>query len=104
MNRSDAHVVYLNQRDVYGHGEAENVNFFGDNRVERLPNSDLPIRLSYLWWQDKDPRDNREWTPPHIAVEMSYEDYISNRDPVLEHILSNKTFEFIRRHEIISVT
>ncbi|NNF33661.1 MAG: tetratricopeptide repeat protein [Saprospiraceae bacterium] len=76
-----------------GEPTAENVNFFGDNRVERLPNSDLPIRLSYLWWQDKDPRDNREWTPPHIAVEMSFEDYISNRDPVLEHILKNNTFE-----------
>lgn len=76
-----------------GEPTAENVNFFGDSRVERLPNSDLPIRLSYLWWQDKDPRDNRQWTPPHIAVELSSEDYFNNEDPVLDYILKTSEFE-----------
>ena len=76
-----------------GEPTAENVNFFGDSRTERLPNSDLPLRLSYLWCQDKDPRDTREWTPPHIAIEMSSSDYKSNHDPVLDYILKNSEFE-----------
>ena len=76
-----------------GEPTAENVNFFGDNRIVRLPNSNLPVRLSYLWWQDKDPRDNRPWTPPHIAVDLSFEDYLINRDPVLSTILSTTDFK-----------
>ena len=71
-----------------GEATAENVNFFGDNRKEILPNSKLSIRLSYLWWQDKDPRDTREWTPPDIAVDLSVKDYLFNKDPVIETILS----------------
>ena len=73
-----------------GEPTAENVNFFGDSRTETLPNSKLPIRLSYLWWQDKDPRDNRPWTAPHIAVDLSFDEYVNNIDPVLE-VIKNTT-------------
>ena len=70
-----------------GEPTGENVNFFGDTRTVTLPNSKLPVRLSYLWWQDKDPRDDRPWTPPHVAVDLSFQDYTSNHDPVMEAIL-----------------
>lgn len=73
-----------------GEPTAENVNFFGDNRTETLPNSKLAIRLSYLWWQNKDPRDTRPWTPPHIAVDLSIDDYINNVDPVIEMIKNSE--------------
>ena len=76
-----------------GEPTAENVNFFGDSRTERLPNSNLAVRLSYLWWQDKDPRDNRPWTPPHIPVELPSSDYMNNHDPVLNTILTRDNFE-----------
>lgn len=69
-----------------GEATAENVNFYGDSKTETLPNSKLSIRLSFLWWQDKDPRDNRPWTPPHVSVEMSISDYLNNIDPVMETI------------------
>ena len=71
-----------------GEPTAENVNFFGDVRIEKLPNSQLPVYLSYLWWQNKDPRDKREWTAPQIAIEPSFEDFKSNHDPVVEVILN----------------
>ena len=70
-----------------GEPTAENVNFFGDNRSEVLPNSQLSVRLSYLWWQDKDPRDSRPWTAPQLAIDLSFEDYQSNHDPVMAAIL-----------------
>jgi tetratricopeptide (TPR) repeat protein len=69
-----------------GEPTGENVNFFGDNRTVTLPKSKLPIRLSYLWWQDKDPRDQRPWTPPHIAVDLSSTQYMEGIDPVMDAI------------------
>ena len=79
-----------------GEATAENVNFFGDNRTVSLPNSELPIRLSYLWWQDKDPRDNRPWTPPHVAVDISFEEYSNNVDPAMDLILSGGEIEKVK--------
>ncbi|MCH8905226.1 MAG: tetratricopeptide repeat protein [Bacteroidetes bacterium] len=72
-----------------GEPTAENVNFFGDTNIERLPNSDLPIRLSHAWWQDKPPWDKRQWTVPNYAVDLSFEDYITNHDPVMTVIFSS---------------
>ncbi len=74
-----------------GEPTAENVNFFGDVQIETLPISNLDVRLSYLWWQNHDPRDMRLWTAPEINVEMSSEDYRTNQDPVLEAVLSYKS-------------
>ncbi len=76
-----------------GEATAENVNFFGDSKTESLPHSNLSIRLSYLWWQDKDPRDTRPWTPPQVVVDMTFKDYESNTDPVLNTIKKLKDFE-----------
>lgn len=70
-----------------GEPTSENVNFWGDVRQYELPNSGLPVRLSWLWWQDGDPRDDRQWLAPHIAVDVSFQDYKNNRDPVMEEIL-----------------
>ena len=69
-----------------GEPTAENVNFYGDARFETLPNSQLPIRLSWAWWQDMNPRDTRVWTAPHIPVELSFKDYRSNYDPIIQTI------------------
>ncbi|MEP1151552.1 MAG: S41 family peptidase, partial [Balneola sp.] len=69
-----------------GEPTAENVNFYGDSRTETLPNSKLSIRLSWAWWQDKDPRDTRKWTAPQVAVELSFKDYVDNTDPIISAI------------------
>jgi tetratricopeptide (TPR) repeat protein len=70
-----------------GEPTGENVNFYGDTRNFELPNSHCRVVLSNLWWQDKDPRDKRWATFPEIAVSESFEDFVQNRDPVLEYVL-----------------
>lgn len=84
----------VNELDNYtntifvGEPTAENVNFYGDTKREVLPNSGLFVYLSFAWWQDKPQWENRDWTIPHIAVDMSFEDYRTNQDPVLEAALN----------------
>lgn len=71
-----------------GEPTSENINFYGDNRRVELPNSKLPVFLSFAWWQDKPQWENDDWLAPQLAVEMSFDDYRSNRDPVLEAALN----------------
>ena len=78
-----------------GEPTGENINFYGDNRLVNLPHSKLPVRLSFAWWQDKPQWENGPWMAPHIAVDLSFNDYISNRDPVLERALKFSNEEFI---------
>ncbi len=70
-----------------GEPTAENVNFWGDTRRYQLPNSGLPMFISWLWWQNMDPRDTRPWTAPDIAIDLSFADYRNNHDPVLKAII-----------------
>ena len=71
-----------------GEGTAENLNFYGDTRMIALPNTQIPIFLSYAWWQDKPQSQNADGTAPHVPVMMSFEEYINNEDPVLDAALS----------------
>lgn len=71
-----------------GEPTAENVNFWGDVKTEVLPNSKLNIVLSWLWWQNMDPRDKRQWTSPDLAASMCVEDYKTGFDSAL-HIITN---------------
>jgi tetratricopeptide (TPR) repeat protein len=63
-------------------------NHYGDSRPFTLPNSGLTVRASSLWWQDLDPRDERRWTAPEIAAEVSFKDYAAGRDPALDAALA----------------
>ena len=84
----------VNELDNYtevifaGEPTGENVNFYGDNRRVKLPNSQLTVYLSFAWWQDKPPWINRDATYPRIKVEMTFEQYRTNQDPVLDAVLS----------------
>lgn len=73
-----------------GEPTAAHPNHYGDNRPFTLPNSQLTVRASSLWWQDLDPRDDRFWTAPEIAAETSSDDYRKNIDPAFEAILNYK--------------
>ncbi|MEO7923164.1 MAG: hypothetical protein ABIR30_05755 [Chitinophagaceae bacterium] len=73
-----------------GEPTSENVNFFGDTRTEVLPNSKLNINLSWLWWQNLDPRDKRKWTAPQLATDMSSDEYKKGIDPAMDAILAYK--------------
>lgn len=91
----------VNELDNYtnaifvGEPTAENINFYGDNNRVELPNSKMPVFLSFAWWQDKPQWENAPWLAPQIAVEMSFDDYRSNRDPVLEAALDFSSSNFI---------
>ncbi|MFN8305206.1 MAG: hypothetical protein U0T79_00405 [Ferruginibacter sp.] len=69
-----------------GEPTSENVNFYGDTKTEVLPNSKLEANLSWLWWQNLDPRDRRKATSPELAADMRFVDYARNEDPVLKLI------------------
>jgi hypothetical protein len=71
-----------------GEPTAGSPNFYGDASRIVLPNSGIMVRVSTLWWQDLDSRDTRKWTGPHIAVELSSEDYFTNNDPLMKTILA----------------
>ena len=83
----------VNQLEKYteatfvGEPTAAHPNHYGDSRPFELPNSKLTVRASTLWWQDLDPRDDRYWTAPEVAAEMSSEDYRMGRDPAFQAIL-----------------
>lgn len=71
-----------------GEPSSENINFYGDNNRVELPNSKIPAYLSFAWWQDKPQWEGGDWTAPHIAVDMSFDEYYNNEDPVLDTALN----------------
>jgi hypothetical protein len=71
-----------------GEPTGEPVNFYGDPTEITLPNSGIPVALSTLWWQDKDPRDARRATYPEIASSLTFSDYVAGQDPTLGLALS----------------
>ncbi|MEO0573179.1 MAG: hypothetical protein AAF039_15835 [Bacteroidota bacterium] len=84
----------INELDNYsnvlfvGEPSSENINFYGDNKKVVLPNSKLPVYLSFVWWQDKPQWQNADYIQPHYPFEMTYKEYITNHDPALEAIFS----------------
>ncbi|MFD0862099.1 tetratricopeptide repeat protein [Sungkyunkwania multivorans] len=91
----------INELDNYtnaifvGEPSAENINFYGDNRKVTLPKSKLQVYLSFAWWQDKPQWENADWTAPHLAVDMSFDEYRNNEDPVLAAALNFADDNFI---------
>ena len=73
-----------------GEPTSENVNFYGDTKTETLPNSQMDISLSWMWWQNMDARDKRMATQPQLAVDMSFTDYKNGIDPVMNVINTSK--------------
>ncbi|HSU28441.1 MAG TPA: hypothetical protein VLJ68_08670 [Chitinophagaceae bacterium] len=70
-----------------GEPTAENINFYGDNRRIELPKTGIPVLLSFAWWQDKPQWENADWLAPQLAVEMTADEYKTNKDPVLDACL-----------------
>ncbi|AXT20457.1 hypothetical protein D7030_04870 [Flavobacteriaceae bacterium AU392] len=91
----------VNELDKYtnaifvGEPTSENKNFYGDTRRVVLPNSKIPVSLSFAWWQSGPLWEDADWTAPDLAVEMSYEDYHTNKDPILDAVLNFSESDFI---------
>ncbi|HEY6549457.1 MAG TPA: hypothetical protein VI589_16185, partial [Vicinamibacteria bacterium] len=62
-------------------------NFTGEDNPVTLPFSGLAVSISNRYWQDSDPSDQRPWIAPQIAVGLSSQDWLRNRDPVLDAVL-----------------
>ena len=62
--------------------------FYGDHSYFRLPNSGLLVSASPTWWQPGGPYDRRPFLAPDVAAEPTFADYLSNRDPAMDAILS----------------
>ncbi len=69
---------------ILGQPTSENKYFYGDAKAVALPNSKMNAYLSYAWWQDGPDWENADATMPHFLKEMTFEEYRSNQDPVLE--------------------
>ena len=92
----------INELDNYtnvifvGEPSAENLNFYGDNNRVQLPNSEINVYLSYAWWQDKPQWRNADWTAPHLARYISFNEYINNEDPALQAALTFEDENFVK--------
>ena len=65
-----------------------NVNHYGDPTSFQLPNSHLTVKMSSLWWQDKDPTDTRTATFPEIAPSPdTFTDALAGKDATLHYAL-----------------
>ncbi|GAA0871117.1 peptidase S41 [Gangjinia marincola] len=80
---------------IVGEPTAENINFFGDAKRLTLPNSKINVYLSFAWWQDMPQWENQDATIPHLAAEISFNDYVTNRDPVLETAINYTEGAFV---------
>ena len=91
----------VNEMDNYtnaifvGEPTSENINFYGDTREVKLPNSQIIVYLSFAWWQDKPQWENADWLAPDIPVEMTFEQYRTNQDPVLDAALNMDNTNYI---------
>ncbi|HET6618282.1 MAG TPA: hypothetical protein VFH69_10785 [Gemmatimonadota bacterium] len=70
-------------------------NHYGDARSIELPNSGLRARASTIYWQNSSPVpfEDRLWTAPGIAAELSSRDWARGVDPALDAILSYRPEE-----------
>lgn len=81
-------IDHYTQAVFVGEPTAENINFYGDVNRVNLPNSELTVRLSFAWWQDKPQWENGPWLAPDLAADLSFEDYRTNHDPALAAIFA----------------
>lgn len=78
----------LSQAVFVGEPTANRPNMYGDNEKIVLPRSGLTVRAAYLRWQQRDPRDDRACTEPHVHAPFTVEAWREGRDPALEAALA----------------
>jgi hypothetical protein len=78
---------YTHARFV-GEPSSSRGNLYGDSKRIVLPNSRVTVRVSSLYWQYWDPRDDRPWIPVDIAAPLTFQAYEAAADPALEAALA----------------
>jgi tetratricopeptide (TPR) repeat protein len=76
------------------------VNHHGDTVPITLPRTGLIVDISALYWQNSDPRDRRLWLEPDLPADLTWNDYVSGRDPALEAALAYEVVERVAIHEV----
>jgi len=69
-------------------------NHYGDSRKSLLPNSNVTLRISSLYWQWS-PTDDREWIEPHVDAPPYMEAELTGTDPAMERIESLMAGDFV---------
>lgn len=64
-------------------------NFTGEDNPVRLPWSGLMLSISNRYWQDSRADDRRPWIAPHLPGTLRMTDWLHNRDPVLDTVISH---------------
>ncbi|HEY7543309.1 MAG TPA: tetratricopeptide repeat protein [Blastocatellia bacterium] len=70
-----------------GEPTASRPNQYGDHAQIVLPNSRISVNVSTLWHQ-MNAREPRRFTSPHIAAEMTSDQYAKNIDPAMEAVFN----------------
>ncbi len=71
---------------IVGEPTGERPNHYGEGVRFLLPHHGVSVGLSTQWWQDLDPRDERDATDPDVAAPLLFSDYRRGRDPALAAI------------------
>ncbi|MFQ5527877.1 MAG: hypothetical protein ACE5GX_16665 [Thermoanaerobaculia bacterium] len=70
-----------------GEATAAPPNYSAEARLIELPNSGIEVECSTAYWQHSDPRDRRRWIQPDITAPITWEAFVSGRDPAMALIL-----------------
>ena len=71
---------------IVGEPGGSRPNSYGDAKSHLLPNSNITVRLSTIYWQDSTPDDARLMILPDIEAPPTFAHYTEKRDPALEAI------------------
>lgn len=63
-------------------------NLYGDVVPITLPNSEIRVLVSTIYWERSDPEDQRDLIEPDIYASLSSSDYFNLHDPAMDAILS----------------
>ena len=66
------------------------LNWCSDTFEFLLPNSRLAVSISTMFWQEGSATDNRGYYPPDYYIPLTFKDYSSCTDPVLDAIKNNE--------------
>jgi tetratricopeptide (TPR) repeat protein len=66
------------------------LNWCSDVLDFELPNSNLILNVSSMFWMTGHAMDKRGCYPPHVYLSQTYKDYVSWKDGPLEAILANQ--------------
>lgn len=71
-----------------GQPTGNNPNQYGDPIAFNLPNSHITVKMSALWWQDKDPTDTRTATVPEVSIPPdTFANALAGKDAALHYAL-----------------